>query len=95
VFLDFTADWCVACKVNERLVLRSQAVQARLRELGVVTMKADWTSYDPVITQALAEFGRHSIPFYVVYGRDPNSPPIPLSEVLSTGRVLSALDKIR
>ncbi|HRI51634.1 MAG TPA: thioredoxin family protein, partial [Pseudomonadota bacterium] len=95
VFLDFTADWCVACKVNERVVLRSQAVQARLRELGVVTMKADWTSYDPLITQTLAEFGRHSIPFYVIYGRDPNIPPIPLSEVLSTGRVLGALEQIR
>ena len=95
VFLDFTADWCVACKVNERLVLRSRPVQARLRELGVVTMKADWTSHDPLITQALAEFGRHSIPFYVVYGRDPNIPPIPLAEVLSTGQVLGALDQIR
>ncbi len=95
VFLDFTADWCVACKVNERVVLRSQAVQARLRELGVVTMKADWTSYDPLITKTLAEFGRHSIPFYVIYGRDPKIPPIPLSELLTTGRVLGALEQIR
>lgn len=95
VFLDFTASWCVSCKVNERLVLRSREVQARIRELGVIPMKADWSTHDPTITSALAEFGRIGIPFYVIYGRDANTPPIQLPAVLSRRSVLSALDQIK
>ena len=95
VLLDFTANWCVSCKVNERLVLRSQEVRARIRELGVIPMKADWTNEDPTITQALAEFGRAGVPFYVLYGRDANTPPIQLPVVLSKTIVLRALDQIK
>lgn len=94
VFLDFTAEWCVSCKVNERLVLRTQEIRDRMRELGVVPMKADWTNYDPEITQALSEFGRSGIPFYVVYGRTPNAPGIELPAVITTGSVLRELDKL-
>lgn len=95
VLLDFTANWCVSCKVNERLVLRSQEVRARIRELGVIPMKADWTNEDPTIAQALAEFGRAGVPFYVLYGRDANTPPIQLPVVLSRTIVLRALDQIK
>ena len=95
MFLDFTAEWCVSCKVNERLVLRSQAVRARIQELGIVPMKADWTNQDPAITQALKAFGRSGIPFYAIYGRDANTPPIELPAVISTGSVLRALDKLK
>jgi thiol:disulfide interchange protein DsbD len=95
VFLDFTAEWCVSCKVNERLVLQSATVRRRLHESGIVTMKADWTRYDPRITEALAEFGRSAIPFYAVYGRDPQRPPAELPAILTPGIVLGALDPLR
>jgi thiol:disulfide interchange protein DsbD len=91
VLLDFTAEWCVSCKVNERLVLRTKEVQNHIRELGVVPMKADWTNHDAGITQALAEFGRSGIPFYVLYGRTPNAAGIELPTVLTTSSVLHAL----
>lgn len=91
VFLDFTAAWCVSCKVNELLIIRSPEVRTRLRELGVVPMKADWTNQDAVITQALAEFGRSGVPFYAIYGRSADAPPIQLPEVLTTRIVLDAL----
>lgn len=95
VFLDFTAEWCVSCKVNERLVLRTQEVRDRMRELGVVPMKADWTNYDSEITQALSEFGRSGIPFYVLYGRTPNAAGIELPAVITTGSVLRELEKLQ
>ncbi|MFO0575457.1 MAG: protein-disulfide reductase DsbD family protein [Polyangia bacterium] len=95
VFVDFTAAWCVSCKVNERLVLSAPAVQARFKELGVALLKADWTRADPVITDALRSFGRSGVPCYVLYGRDPTAPPVTLPEVLSPGLVLGALDRLR
>ncbi len=94
VFVDFTADWCVSCKVNERLVLRSSAIRARMATLGVVAMKADWTHEDPIITQALQSFGRSGVPLYVIYGRDSNARAKVLPAVLSTSIVLEALDAL-
>jgi suppressor for copper-sensitivity B len=90
VFVDVTADWCINCKVNERLVLQSDAVRRRLASADVVAMRADWTRPDSAIAAFLQDFGRYGIPFYAVYG--PATPDgQPLSEILTPGEVLSAL----
>ncbi len=55
VFLDFTADWCLTCKVNERTVLSSAPVIDQLKALNVVTMKADWTRRDATISKIVSQ----------------------------------------
>ncbi len=45
-----------------------------LKSRGSLPLKADWTKYDPAITQALASFGRDSIPVYVYYPPGSDSP---------------------
>lgn len=74
VFLDVTADWCVTCKVNERIVLNAPEVVAAFRAHDLVAMKADWTNRDDSIARFLAEHGRYGIPFYMLYrpGRSPH-----------------------
>lgn len=67
VFVDFTADWCLSCKVNERLAINTQRTQAAFRRAGVVTLIGDWTNGDPNITKFLAEHGRNSIPYYLFF----------------------------
>ena len=89
IFVDFTADWCITCKVNERGVLRSAAVRAAFAEQGVVTLVADWTRSDPAITTALAAFGRNGVPLYLVYLK--GGEPRVLPQVLTPGNVLAAL----
>jgi suppressor for copper-sensitivity B len=92
VFVDVTADWCLNCKVNERLVLQSGDVLRRLSDTDVVAMRADWTRPDEVIAAFLRGFGRYGIPFYAVYG--PATPDgQPLSELLTPGEVLGALGR--
>jgi suppressor for copper-sensitivity B len=90
VFVDVTADWCLTCKVNERLVLDQEAVQQALAAHNLVAMRADWTRPDPAIARYLREFGRYGIPFNAVYG-----PGLPagraLPEILTADRVLAAL----
>jgi thiol:disulfide interchange protein len=65
VFVDFTADWCLTCKVNEKMAIDREETQAAFKEAGVVTLVADWTRGDPAITRFLAERGRNSIPYYL------------------------------
>lgn len=93
VLIDFTAKWCLTCQANH-LVLTSDSVEKKLKELGVVTMKADWTRKNPMITKELEKFKRNSVPLYVLYtGGSDNSPEI-LPQLLTPGIVLGALDQI-
>lgn len=94
VFVDFTAAWCLSCQVNKRVALSDSRVVEQFETLGVVPVQADWTSRDPEITRALAEFGRNSVPLYVLYTGGPDSEPEILPELLTPGLVLDALKKV-
>jgi thiol:disulfide interchange protein DsbD len=76
VFIDFTADWCINCQVNDRLVLQNAQVVKAFRAQGIIAFKGDWTKYNPVVTEALASFGRDSIPVYVYYPPGAATPSI-------------------
>lgn len=93
VFLDFTAEWCLTCKVNERTVIASRGVQEKLRASGIVTMKADWTNRNPDITRLLAKFGRSGVPLYVLFPVNRPDEPIVLPEVLTSSTLLEALEQ--
>ena len=71
VFVDFTAKWCITCLANETLVLHSPEFEKLAQSKKMLLFKADWTNDDPEITEALAAFGRNSVPLYVYYsGKD-------------------------
>jgi thiol:disulfide interchange protein len=93
VFIDFTAAWCLSCQVNERLVLKSDEVQAQFRAHDVVLLRADWTQYDDAITRELASVGRSGVPTYVLYPVAHGTDVDVLPEVLTKAIVLDALGK--
>lgn len=93
VFVDFTAEWCLTCKVNEKTVLNSDAIASKFRELNVLAVKADWTNRNPDITKLLAKFGRSGVPLYVVFPPGRPDSPVVLPELVTTGIVLDALQK--
>lgn len=93
VLLDFTADWCLTCKVNERVAFGSNAVRAAIRDRGVTLLRADWTTRDPAVTRALAAFGRNSVPFVVIYPRARDAAPIVMPTLLTSGLVTGALER--
>ncbi|HEB89642.1 MAG TPA: thiol:disulfide interchange protein [Deltaproteobacteria bacterium] len=95
VFVDFTADWCLTCQVNERTVLGRPAILEAFRNGGYVLFKADWTRRNEAIRRKLAEFGRAGVPLYLVYSPDAPERPRILSELLSRREVLSALARSR
>lgn len=90
VFLDFTADWCLNCKANERLILETDSVRAAFKQYDVVAMKADWTNGDPEITRMLRTFGRAGVPTYAVY-RNGSATPELLPELLTKSLVIEAV----
>ncbi len=87
VFVDVTAEWCITCLVNKRLVLNRGTARALLNDPDVVAMRADWTNPDARIARYLAGFNRFGIPFNVVYGPvAPNGLTLP--EILQEGVVI-------
>jgi thiol:disulfide interchange protein len=90
LLVNFTASWCLTCLVNERNAFSDSAVQEIFRDKKVTLMKGDWTNRDPIITRALAAFGRAGVPLYVVYNSKPGSEPLVLPQLLTAGVVQSA-----
>lgn len=94
VLVEATADWCLTCLANERLVLDSGIVADRLSGGNAVAMRADWTRADASISRFLAAHGRYGVPFTIVYGpRAPAGRPLP--ELLTVETVLKALDSAK
>jgi thiol:disulfide interchange protein DsbD len=91
VFVDFTADWCITCKVNETLVIQSNAVVQELARRNIVRFKADWTHRNEAIRAELARYGRAGVPMYLVYSPEAPSDPIVLPELLTARVLLDAL----
>jgi thiol:disulfide interchange protein/DsbC/DsbD-like thiol-disulfide interchange protein len=91
VFIDFTAEWCLTCKVNEKTVLADPDVIGRFTSLGIVAVKADWTNRNPEITRLLSQFGRSGVPLYVIFPAASPDRPIVLPEVITKGIVMEAM----
>jgi thiol:disulfide interchange protein DsbD len=94
VFLDFTADWCITCKFNERTAIDTALVRALFDSKKVVPMKADWTNANPEITAALQSFGRVGVPFYVIYPSGNGNTPVVLPELLTESILADALNRL-
>jgi thiol:disulfide interchange protein DsbD len=94
VFVDFTADWCLNCKLYEGAVLATDKVGAKFAGKKIVALRADWTNTDnPVVTRALKSFGRVGVPLYVLY-RPGEAQPV-VADALTTGWLLAELDRIK
>jgi thiol:disulfide interchange protein len=81
VFLYFTADWCITCKVNENGALASAEVADIFAARGVRVLEGDWTLGDPAIGRFLERHGRSGVPLYLYYA--PGEEPRILPQVLT------------
>ena len=91
VFIDFTADWCVTCKVNERTIINTELIRGAMADCGITPLKADWTRRDEVITDWLQRYGRAGVPFYLFVPGD-GGDAVPLPDLLTSGALLSAFE---
>lgn len=74
VLIEFTADWCINCKVLEQTVYRDRRVVEAARAANALTLRADLTRPDERLQRYLREFGGAGLPFAVVL--DGNGQPV-------------------
>ena len=77
VFLWFTADWCLTCKVNEKVAIEREATRDAFADAGVIAIRGDWTRSNPAITRYLESKGAAGIPLYVWIDRDGEEQVLP------------------
>jgi thiol:disulfide interchange protein DsbD len=95
IFIDFTADWCLTCKANEKTVIETQVVENAIRDGGVVALKGDWTRRDEFIGSWLNCYQTAGVPYYLVLPADPSRPAIPLGETIDTQEIVDAIARAK
>jgi thiol:disulfide interchange protein len=89
VFAYFTADWCLTCKVNERIAIDTDQVNAAFAKHDVAVMVGDWTDGDAKLGRFIEQHNRAGVPLYLYYKPGASEPEV-LPQVLTPG-MLSAL----
>ena len=85
VFIDFTAEWCLTCKVNKKLVLETDGFQEIVKKHNITLLRADWTKRDDNITHFLRKFKIVGVPAYFIQKR--NGDIISLGETISVQEI--------
>ncbi|MFL6720761.1 MAG: protein-disulfide reductase DsbD family protein [Sphingomonas sp.] len=93
VFVYFTADWCLTCKVNEAAAIDRGEVRDAFKKAGVDALAADWTNGDPAITRFLDSRGRAGVPYYLWYA--PGRPPEELPQLLTPAMLISRAEQVK
>jgi len=91
IMIDFTADWCLTCKLNLASAIETEKVSTLIKQNKVVPLLADWTDPNDEIKKKLAELRSASIPLLAIY--PPNSEPIVLRDSLLESTVIKALEQ--
>jgi thiol:disulfide interchange protein/DsbC/DsbD-like thiol-disulfide interchange protein len=90
VFIDFTAKWCLTCKVNKKLVLETSDFLSLAQKNNMTLLVADWTKRDDNITQWLAQYSIVGVPAYFV--QKPNGEIVSLGEVVTVDKIKKILN---
>ncbi len=86
VFVYFTADWCVTCKVNER-TLATKTVEDALRAGNVSVLVGDWTNGDEKLGRFIRKHGRAGVPLYLWYMPGSDEPQL-LPQILTASLIV-------
>jgi thiol:disulfide interchange protein len=93
VFVNFTAAWCITCKVNDGFAIDTVATRDLFKQYSVTYMKADWTNEDPMITRALADYDRLGVPLYLLFPQGGLRAEV-LPQILTQNMLLEAVPRL-
>jgi suppressor for copper-sensitivity B len=93
VLVDFTADWCLICKQNEKLALNRRETLEFVKKHDIVPLLADYTEESPVIREWLKKFGTDGVPLTVIFPADRPDKPIVLHGPYLQSTLLEKLEE--
>jgi len=93
VFVNYTAAWCTKCIIQKKTVLETDPVRERMRDLGVVPVKADFTAKPDWMAEELKSYGAAGVPLNVILPAGRPHEPIVLPESIGKDLVLEKLSQ--
>ena len=92
VFVDVTAEWCLSCAVNKKLVLDQEDIKSLFKNRDIKTLRADWTDRNDNILEYLITYNKYGIPFNILYT---NLKPdgFIFSEILTKNQIKKSIEK--
>ena len=93
VLVDFTADWCLNCHMNEYIALNTRETKELVNKHGVVALKADFTEQSPEIRRWLLKFKQYGVPLTVIFPAGRENEPIVIESTYTQGTLLESLKK--
>ncbi len=91
-FINFTAAWCITCKVNEAVAF-SNEVFKKFDEKNITYLKADWTNRNSEIAGQIEKYNRSGIPLYIYWNKKLDEPMV-LNEILTENYLMEVVDEI-
>jgi thiol:disulfide interchange protein len=91
VLVDFTADWCINCHVNESVALNTKETQAFVQEHDIVPLVADFTDGSAEVKRWLEKFLQDGVPLTVIFPAQRQNEPIVLTGIYTQGQLLEKL----
>ncbi|HVI98771.1 MAG TPA: protein-disulfide reductase DsbD domain-containing protein [Sphingomonas sp.] len=91
VFAYFTADWCLTCKVNEKVAIETDTVRDAFERHHVAMLVGDWTDGDPVLGRFIEAHNRAGVPLYLYYAPGAAEPKV-LPQVLTPGMLAGLVE---
>jgi len=95
VLIDFTADWCLNCKVLDKIVYSRKDIAALLERKGVLTVRGDTTQFDYPAAIALKNAYNEpgGVPINVLHipGR---AEPLKLPGIMIADKLKNALEEL-
>lgn len=93
VLVDFTAEWCLTCKMNLKFVIETDEIREALEANKIVPLLADYTEGSPEIKEALNSLQSNSIPLLAIFPADRPDQPIVLRDVITQDQLLEAIEQ--
>lgn len=93
VLVDFTADWCTNCKVNEKFALNRRSTLEFVKKHNVAPLVADNTNQSEHINRWLDRFDTDGVPLTVIFPANRPDKPIVLRAIYSNATLLEKLEE--
>ena len=90
-FINFTAAWCITCKVNEGVAFTDKVFK-EFDKNNVTYLKADWTNRNPQIAAQIEKYNRSGIPLYIFWNERLDEPLV-LNEILTEGYLMEVINE--
>ncbi|MGI6401521.1 MAG: protein-disulfide reductase DsbD family protein [Thermoguttaceae bacterium] len=101
VVVDFTADWCMNCKVLAKTVLHTRELEEVFEAKNIATLMADWTNQDAQtpdvleINELLDAHGARQVPTLMIFRPENPDNPVVLRGLYTKSMLLKVLESIK